>query len=667
MLMLVSALLVPQSPAFVVENRAVVSREEIVRVSLPLPKGRFQSFAGLEVMGRWAPAVPLIRWPDGSLALVQLQPRIAIKPGLRRRIVLDFDTVRGAAPAAAGSPRWHLQDALRLRLELTDPWGSVYQARLVPDATAGPDGFLRRSPRVRLRRYRSVFSASKRRYFGLTAYLTTFAGERRAELTLLLENGFRDGAVVLGPARLKSLVLVIEDPLLKTRPRFIAENRLRAPASVPGADRGAEAEPPRQVAPRQWRQTLLADSDQWYLGDRTAKAWRFDLFADAEGVGEAAREAGRLAVEAPLVAIPDLDWTRHTGAFGAHGAIAPGPGRATPASQNLVRQWHLNGDFGPFAGFGDPRDAASNGTPRNGPCALHNVLRFGSAALLRCAEAMVLQNCLRPTPGLPIRLPVAAEKLRQGLSKRAMQMPHGFSALDYEHFSVDLLYDYYWLTGDPLARDELGRIGSGLLKMLAKVPFQTCRGEGWCMQAAVLIARATGDDTLVEKIDKRFRARVEPNLGGAGASYVLLQPPHPSALDGRTAFDCPWQMAAFVHGAAAMYRQTGAEIYRAAGLRAARVMAGPGWLRGHGPKYLVAAKPTGDFMMPVGFGPLEGTALMELGGFVLAEGMAPDDAEQTLFRTRADELFAPYQRVLNARNSMNTWFQLFLDAKDRSR
>lgn len=659
MLLLASVLVIPQAPAFVVENRAMVSREEVVRVSLPLPKGRYQDFAGLVVMGRWAPAVPLVRWPDGSLAVVQLQPRVKVKAGVRRRIVLDPETVRASAPPATDdAPTWYLQDELPLRLELIDPWGTVYQARLTTDPTAGPGGYLRRSSQIRVRRYRSVFRSATRAYFGLRAYLTTFADERRAELTLLVENGLRDDAPVLGPARLKSLALLVEDPLLKSRPRFIAENRLSVPVRVGGSDTTNRGP---------WRQVLLADSDQWYLGDRTAKAWRFDLFADGEDVNETERTAARLAVDAPLVALPDLAWTRFTGAFGAHGGIAEGPGRISPTSQYLVRQWRSNGDFGPFGGFGDPRDAASNGTPRNGPSALHNVLRFGSIELLRCAEGMVLQNCLRPTPGRPVRLPVAAERLRQGLSERTMQAPHGFTALDYEHFSVDLLYDFYWLTGDLLARDELSRSRAGISKVLAEVPFHTCRGEGWCMQAAVLIARATGDDALVTEIDKRFREVIEPALGKGGASYVLRQPPHPSALDGRTAFDCPWQMAAFVHGAAAMYAQTGSEIYRGAAVGAARVMAGPGWLRGRGPKYFVAANGSGDFMMPIGFGPLEGTALMEVGGFVLAAAVAREKGDKALFRQRAEALFAPYRKVSFPRTAMNPWFQLYLDDQGRRR
>ena len=468
----------------------------------------------------------------------------------------------------------------------------------------------------------------------------------------MLENGLRSSSAVLGPARFRGLALLVEDPQLKSRPRFIAENHLPAPVKVDGG---------------QWRQALLAESDQWYLGDRTAKAWRFDLFLDGDGVDAAERAAAALAAEAPLIAIPDLAWVRSTRAFGAHGGIADGPGHQSPTSMFLLRQWQSNGDFGPFGGFGDPRNAAINGTPRNGPSALHNVVRFGSAELLRCAEGMALQNCLRPTPGLPVRAPTPSVRLRQGLSERSVRAPHGFTALDYEHFSADLLYDYYWLTGDLLARDELGRIGAGLRAVLAKVPFQTCRGEGWCMQAAVLIARACGDDALVADVGERFRTRIEPLMGGAGAAHVLKQPPHPSAFDGRTPFDCPWQMAAFVHGLAAMYAQTGSETYRAAAVRVARVMAGPGWLRGHGPKYFIAANGSGDYVMPIGFGPLEGTALMEIGGFVLAESMATEDRDKGLFLRRAGALFEPYQRVSPQRNAMNPWFQLYLDRQGQRR
>ena len=647
----------PQEPAFVVRNPSAAARNELVRASLPLPRGRFEKLPWVRVAGDWTPTVPLIRWPDGSLAVVQLQPRIALAPGQQRRFRVDLAPAQEppAAPRPAVFPV--LQGGLPLETELTDPWGAVYRARFVPAATAGPNGYARSTSRVRVRRFRAVHrladETGERRFFELVAYLTTFAGERRAELTVVLANGAHDPATgpVLGPARFRGFALVVTDARLKIRPRFIAENNLRPPV--------------RDGKNKKWRQQLLGPSDQLYLGDRTAKVFRFDLFLDGVGVAADEREKTRLATDYPLRPIPDVAWVRHTRAFGAHGGPAPGPGRATAESVWMHREWLLNADYGPFGAFGDPKDAAVNGTPRNGPSALHNVLRYASSRLLGHVEGIVLQHCLRPTPGYRVRIPDASKPLRQGMSKRTLQRPHGFTALDYEHFSVDLLYDYYWLTGDLLARDEILRMGRGLPEVLQNLPFRTCRGEGWCMQAAVLIARATGDDTCVATMHKRFRDVVEPELGVDPAPYVIRQPPHEDALDGKEAFDCPWQMAAFVHGAHAMFEQTSDPRFAKAAVRAGRVMAGPGWLEGEGPKYLVSAMDASRYTMPVGFGPLEGTALMEVSGFVLAAELARKQADRDLFRRRIDLLMTPYEKVERARTAMNAWFQLALDRRAR--
>jgi hypothetical protein len=281
---------------------------------------------------------------------------------------------------------------------------------------------------------------------------------------------------------------------------------------------------------------------------------------------------------------------------------------------------------------------------------------------------MVLQQTLRPTPGHRVRVPEGGAALRQGMSPRTLQQPHGFTALDYEHFSVDLLYDYYWLTGDPLARDELARAGRGLPRVLAELPFLTSRGEGWCMQAAVLISRATGDPEPVERLHERFRERVEPELGSPGALYVLRQPPHRDVLGGEEPFDAPWQMAAFIHGAHAMFQQTGDRRFADAAVRAAKVMAGPGWVDEVGPKYLLSATDPDVFTMPVAFDPRAGTAVMQVGGFVLAAQLTRADADKSMFKRRSEFLFEPYDdEVERAQARLNTWFQLYLDYVARNR
>lgn len=631
-------LLAPQQPAFVVHNPSAVPRRETLRVSMPLPQGRWRKLGTARIAGHAAPLVPLVHWGDGSVAVVQIQPRLELAPRQRRRVLVELSDEEARPGEVAAPP-----PVPRVHTELEDPWGTVYRADLLPDPTAGPNGVLSATPHVVVQRLVGSHRAGSRTFFGLVGYLVNL--DRRVELTLSLDNGAHHDAPVLGPARFRAFRLVVDDPNLRIRPRFARENHLPLPHRHHGS----------------WIQDLLGPSLQLYLGDATAKTWRFDLYRDHPDAPPGETEAVRLSVEQPLVALPELAWTRSTGAFGTHGGPAPGPGEPTSTVNEIALAWRTSGEFGPFGDFGDARDAAANGTPRNGPCALHNVLRFAAPELLRSAEGMVLQQSLRPTPGQPVRTPVAAAALRQRMSVRAMQRPHGFTALDYEHFSVDLLFDYYWLTGDPYAHRELRRAGIGLRRVLHDLPMQTCRGEGWCMQAAVAIERAGAARGLVAWLRTRFANEVRPHLGRDRDRFVLAQPPHPDAFDGRTRFDCPWQMAAFVHGAHAMFRHCGDAQLRDAAVRAAAVMAGPGWLDDVGPKYFVTASALGEDCMPIGHGPLEGTAVLQIGGFVLAAELATDHAQRTLFRTRAQIIVAPHRKSDLERTAANPWFQLALD------
>ncbi|MHC4918545.1 MAG: hypothetical protein ACYTKC_03020 [Planctomycetota bacterium] len=646
------------TPAFVVANPADTPRTEILRVSVPFRRGSHKQLHRARIPQEHgeedAAAVPLVRWPDGSIALAQLQVRVHLGAKERRRFLVRPG--QGPCPDPGGEVPWHYDElgkALPLFTEVQDPWGQTYRARLRPDLAAGPSGLLCSTPLVRVRRYRGVHRRvgdENREFLGLVALLTSFRGERRAELTILLDNAAYGSGPVLGPVRFKRFSLVTETNTLRVRPRLIRENLLR---------------PPLARKPGGYRQLLLGPSDQIYLADRTAKCFRLDLFLDDGSATEAEKRAAMLAASAPLWPMPDLPWTRHTGAFGVHGGPAPGPGKASAQTSLTVFRWQVNADFGPFGGFGDVKDAAAQGTPRNGPCALHNVLRWASGPLLTAAEGMVMQHCLRPPPGRAPRLPPGTKPFRVGLSDRTIQAPHGFTALDYEHFSIDLLFDYYWLTGDPLALMEMRRTVAGLPTLLAGLPFLTCRGEGWCMQAAALHEMATGDRALLDFVRQRFRNDVQPKLGPKGASWVLRQPPHKDAFGPSVFFDAPWQMAAFVHGLHAMYRRTGDAMFRDAVLRTARVMADPGWLEGTGPKYLVSALDPGRYTLPVGYGPLEGTAIMQTGAFVLAEKMAADVDDKQLFRRRARFIYAPYEKAEPEVNAANPWFQLMLDRWDK--
>jgi len=644
------------APAFTVHNPADTPRTEIVRVSMPFPRGAHSQLqhATVEDGKQDAALVPLMRWPDGSIAVAQLQVRVHLGAGERRRLVVQ--PAKGPCPDPGAEVPWHydrLAKAPPLFTEVQDPWGQTYRARLLPDPTAGPGGILRSTPLVRVRRYRAVHRREdddNREFLGLLALLTTFRGERRAELTIILDNAAYGRGPVLGPVRFQGFSLVTETDALRLRPRFIRENVLKPPLRRKGGG---------------YRQLLLGPSNQIYLADRTAKCYRLDLFLDDGSATPAEKRTARLAASMPLGPMPDLAWTRHTEAFGVHGGPAPGPGKSNAQARVTAFRWQVNGGFGPLGAFGDHKDAAAQGTPRNGPCVLHNVLRWASPALLTGAEGMVMQHSLRPPPGSVPRLPKATAPLRAGLSARSIKIPHGFVAVDYEHFSVNLLFDYYWLTGDPLARMEMCRTIAGLPALLEGLPFMTCRGEGWCMQAAALCEMATGDGAVLGFMRQRFRDEVQPKLGPVGATWVLRQPPHKDAFGADVFFDAPWQMAALIHGLHAMYQRTGDGMFRNTAIRTARAMAGPGWLKGTGPKYLVSARDPGRYTMPVGYGPLEGTAIMQVGAFVLAGEMATDVDDKQLFSRRAWFIYEPYRKIEPQVSGANPWFQLLLDRRDR--
>ena len=123
-----------QGPAFVVQNPADAPRTEIVRVSMPFPRGRHRQLrlARIPQQDHEADAcvVPLMLWPDGSIAVAQLQVRIHL--GARERRRFKVQPAPGRCPDPGKDVAWHydrLSQALPLFTEVQDPWGQTYRAR----------------------------------------------------------------------------------------------------------------------------------------------------------------------------------------------------------------------------------------------------------------------------------------------------------------------------------------------------------------------------------------------------------------------------------------------------------------------------------------------------------------------------------------------------------
>ena len=665
-----------------VENPAGAAQERVVAAAVPFARGTLRlegaqklttitareivegdeaaegagKSDGVELQGV---GVPTLRWPDGSVALVSAQWRVAVPQGAVRTFAVDVVRKDGAvaAPFTAAPHRLLVPEALPLHTELVDPWGRVLRADLKPDPAAGPGGVELDTGLVRVRRFRSTHRLQDGPEAGhslldLCAWLVTFDGDRRAELTLVLDN--RDPVNgPLGPVRFSAFRVCVTDRNLKFVPAFVRENLLS-----PAAPRGEGT-----VV-----QDLMPNASH-YLGDGTAKAFRLHLFWDDASLTDAERE---LASWAPvrLAAFADVDQTRATRAWGAFGGPAPVIGSDFGDDGSQLRMWRENARFGPYGGFGDLEDARRGGSPRHGDSLLHNVLRWRSDALFAVAEGMALQHALRPTGGRATRLPKDTEPYRRGLQAHALEAPHGFSRIDYEHVSAQLLFDYQWLAADPFARDELRRVGRSVLAMLKAVEFRTGRGEGHCLEAGALAAMATGDDELLAALVAHAKSTLLPMLKKDGPC-VLPQRAHPLVLDGKSPFDATAQMAALLRGLAALHRASGDAALVPPIAAIADAMAGPAWIEGEGPKTFVSAVDPGRYSMAAMPEDRSGNDRTLIGAFLVAADLVDDAGRADLWRRRAAFLL---EREIVAAAALsdqliaaaNPWLQVALDRRKQN-
>lgn len=649
--LVVLAAAVPQAPtpAVRVSNPATVERAEAVRFSMPWPRGRLRTGDQLQVAGRAAPWVPLVRWADGSVAVAQVHGFVRLDA--RAEAVLPLELVPpdpdAVAPAPAGD--FAFPDRLPLEVVLADPWGREFVTRFQPDPAGAVDA-AHSSELLRVRRFRGLLArraedGAIETWFAVQAWLVEPRGAGRAELTLALDNEPRPGEPVLGPARFASVELRVLDPAVLVH--VLHRGALAIPAPVREPDGTT-------------RVTLLRSSAAAYLGDRTSKAFRIDLLRPS---GDPA--AVRLAVEQPIVALPALDWVRATGAFGVHGGPAPTGAERLAELHAAVRPWWVSRDAGPFGSFGLPRDLQRSGVEGLPPSALHDVVRSaGRGSRLGIARLAVLQQGLRPTAGTTARTPEATAGLRRGLSSELVARPHGYTPLDYEHFMVDLPFDVWWLTGEPFALHELERAGRTLLPVLRTPAFRTSRGEGACLRAGVAIARATGRRELVTALLEHVHEVVLPLLGDdevATRAHAIAQPPHPAALGPLHPFDVPWQMSLLVHGLHALWSETQDAEVRDAAVLVARRMAGACWIEGSGLAGFVSATDATVRSLPLGDG--SGAVGVAIGAFVLAAEMAASPADRERFAARADEMV----RGATAGAVPDRWLQLLEDRTARRR
>src|SRR5262249_51600362 len=103
---------------------------------------------------------------------------------------------------------------------------------------------------------------------------------------------------------------------------------------------------------------------------------------------------------------------------------------------------------------------------------------------------------------------------------------HGWEHFDEEHWSNDLLFDYWTVSGDEWAREELRQLGQSLKGLMrlhgySTAYLQAVRAEGWTMQGFAQIYQATGDESIKDYALRRIHEVVDVQRRNGHPSHAL--------------------------------------------------------------------------------------------------------------------------------------------------
>jgi hypothetical protein len=329
-----------------------------------------------------------------------------------------------------------------------------------------------------------------------------------------------------------------------------------------------------------------------YLDDGQTRRYRFQLRYEHPGASEPVKQQWRSTfagfTEEPLWPLADLATWQGTGGLGLLGGPITGPGDASARAEAVWQNWL--GDpsrFGTWGSFGDVQWSNTAGTPRNGPVSpdLAHAIQAADERLLIVLEQKAWAQAARPYHlyglevgaeeevylwDMPPIHATARDLSPQSYGRRALfqadpwggyrtmtdsHRAHGWNWYDHEHWTTDLLFDYWSLSGDEWAKEELRLLGEclkGLMRLnnYFTATIQSARAEGWCMFSFVQCYLATGDDSLRAYALRRVHEVIEVQRQKNHASRALMfEPSHPNTGFGANhKFFMPWQHAAVVYG-----------------------------------------------------------------------------------------------------------------------
>jgi len=266
---------------------------------------------------------------------------------------------------------------------------------------------------------------------------------------------------------------------------------------------------------------------------------------------------------------------------------------------NFVEHWQGTDHFGPFGSWGSVKWSQTTGTPLNTTCTTEffHAIKGQNPYIIRPLMGKALQEFpMRPIHywGLDIKLDddiflwelarASGDKLGRIFGKYGTSedpylevrpkeyfkdghwnpwfVPHGWTAPDTEHWSIDNLYDYYMLTGDIWARTEINTYTEALFGFMRPQKYttqwlQAARAEGWCMKAWAQAYNVLELPKIKAYMENRLAKAEEQRFRSPDPMALSAQPIHPnwSGWPAGTRGFMTWQHGAVILGYLLAWRE----------------------------------------------------------------------------------------------------------------
>jgi len=576
---------------FSVKNHASVERTETVLASVPFPRGGYQpqDLQNMVVSGHQTAWLPLQFWADGRVKVAQAQFTDTLAAGERKDYVVARDE-----PSLTGTftrNNWVAQMAgnLEIGAQVRDTFQVGYRG-----FAEGSGEVMQSTELVQVRRFHTYHQPYSGPGIGRDYLTSTFYVTEYRDVPVMVVDWIV-GSDYLGADNV---------PAGNSNPNLEALGTVDVRAAH-FLCKGASAVMPYR-ADKEGIQNEVTLSGGYsafqvmqdtFIADAQTRRYRFLLRFEPAGAAQGEvdrwRDTADAMIDDPMFALATQHAWEQTRAAGLVGGPIEGPADAYQRAVGEYFSWEGANWFGTWGNRGDAQATATTGTPRNHPLSpeLAHAIQGGAHQLLIKLEQMAWAQAMRPYhlwnvqvgaeqqillwDGIPMLL-VPGEHLGRMRLRDNDPYPqyrtlnvgqpyaHGWHHFDHEHWSTDLLFDYWTISGDAWAREELRNLGQSLkgtmrLTYYYTAGVQAARAEGWCMQGFAQIYQATQDESLKDYAMRRVNEIIDVQRHKEHPSKAMLfQGNYPNTqYPLNHEFFMPWQHGAVLYGFLGAYEAFG--------------------------------------------------------------------------------------------------------------